>query len=255
MSPQKKPNQPCAVIITAIPLEYQAVRRHLTEQNELTHKGIIFCEGRFQGKENLWRVGLGMSGMGNITSGLITDRAIDCFNPDVMIFVGIAGGIKDVKAGDVVVADKVYNYESGKVGSETVQYRPHIGLADSSFFSRAFNETINEDWKERIFVPDENLIPKVFLKPIATGEKVITSTDSQLYKDIRAHFNDAIAVDMESGGFLTAVHFNEGVKALVIRGISDLIDNKAELDSQGFQEIAADNASAFAFEVLSKYRF
>lgn len=253
--PAKNPDKPCAVVITAIPLEYQAVRRHLNNIKDSPHKGSIFCDGEFTGKENLWRIGVGMSGMGNISSSIVTERAISFFNPDVIIFVGVAGGIKDVNPGDVVVADKVYNYESGKVGSESVLYRPQIGMASHAFFQRAFNETINNDWRERIMVPDDNVVPTIFLKPIATGEKVIASTESALFKDIRMHFNDAIAVDMESGGFLNAVHLNDGVQALVVRGISDLIDNKAELDNRGFQQIAADNASAFAFEVLSKYRF
>ena len=57
---------------------------------------------------------------------------------------------------------------------------------------------------------------------------------------------------MEGFGVLKAADANP-VHALVIRGISDLIDDKAEADAADTQELAARHASAFAFEVLAKY--
>ncbi|MGK7930127.1 MAG: hypothetical protein AB4041_01660 [Microcystaceae cyanobacterium] len=46
---------------------------------------------------------------------------------------------------------------------------------------------------------------------------------------------------------------NQQISALIIRGISDLIEGKGEADKGGFQEIAAHHASAFAFQVLAKF--
>ena len=40
------------------------------------------------------------------------------------------------------------------------------------------------------------------------------------------------------------------LKALVIRGISDLLNNKSETDSEGSQDVAAAAAAAFAFELI-----
>lgn len=56
---------------------------------------------------------------------------------------------------------------------------------------------------------------------------------------------------MEGLGVVSATHINQ-VEALIIRGISDLIDKKEEADANSSQPLAARYASAFAFEVLAK---
>jgi nucleoside phosphorylase len=70
-------------------------------------------------------------------------------------------------------------------------------------------------------------------------------------KFLSSQYSDALAVEKEGHGFLTAVRANPGVEALIVRGISDLIEHKSQTDAEGWQEIAARNASAFAFEVLA----
>ena len=73
-----------------------------------------------------------------------------------------------------------------------------------------------------------------------------------LWNLIKQSYGGAMAIEMEGHGFLAALHTNQRVEALIVRGISDLIDGKREADSANFQAVAARNASAFAFEVLAK---
>ncbi len=95
--------------------------------------------------------------------------------------------------------------------------------------------------------------PNVIIKPIAAGENIVTEKRSEVFRLIKTHYNDTVAIEMEGSGFYTACHANEGVHSLIIRGISDLLNNKVKADKSGYQKIASKNASAFAFEVLSKF--
>jgi hypothetical protein len=110
---------------------------------------------------------------------------------------------------------------------------------------------MSEEWMLRLPQPVPDSKPRVFVEPIAAGEKVVAETRSAVYNFLRAQYSAAVAVETEGRGFLAATRANN-VDALVIRGISDLIDSKSNTDAQGSQNLAATRASAFAFQVLSK---
>src|SRR5262249_50209743 len=107
------------------------------------------------------------------------------------------------------------------------------------------------DWKRRLNAALNHSNPQVFVGPIAAGEKVIASTKSPTATFLRASYGDTLAVEMEGRGFFEGVHINAPVEACVIRGISDLLSGKNKADKSGLQEIAADAASAAAFEILA----
>ena len=244
---------PCAVILTALSDEYLAVRAHLSHlQEEIHPQGTIYERGKFSEPNAVWDVGIVEIGAGNPGAEMEAERAIAHFNPDVILFVGVAGGIKDVALGDVVASTKVYGYESGKA-EHTFKPRPEIGLSAYSLEHRARAEARRNDWLQRLSSVTEP-IPRVFVAPIAAGEKVIASRKSEVFQFLRSNYGDAVAVEMEGLGFLEAARANQQVSAMVIRGISDLIDNKAKVDKTGYQEIAARHASAFAFELLAKLK-
>lgn len=245
-------NLPCAVILTALPIEYQAVRPHLTRLRKETHpQGTIYQRGIFTSQSQLWDVGIVEIGAGNVGAAFEAERAINYFKPIIILFVGVAGGLKDVRLGDVVVATKVYGYESGKANI-TFQTRPEV--ANSTYRMEQYARSVarEDDWLRRIGSSIPEPAPKVFVAPIAAGEKVVGSTRSATWKFLKENYGDALAVEMEGYGFLRVAHANRQVEAIIIRGISDCIDDKTEANAAKTQELAARHAGAFSFEVLAQ---
>lgn len=253
-----------AVILTALGVEHKAVEAHLkpigqsTRLSEEIHpNGTIYTQGQFKAHNCTWNVAVAQIDMGNASAGIEAVRAMMQFNPRVILFVGVAGGIKDVRVGDVVAASVVYGYECGKLVDERTLPRPKLGEADYDLKQRAQAEARKEDWREQIRsgATSSETTPTVYVKPMAAGEKVIASRKAQVYEYLREYYDDAIAVEMEGFGFLKATQQVKNVSAMVIRGISDLIDGKND-DSvepeQIRQEKAARHASAFAFTLLAK---
>lgn len=241
-----------AVILTALPVEYAAVRAHLTNIREIVHpSGTVYEQGVFVANDHTWQVSIAEIGAGNPNAASETERAINTFDPDCALFVGVAGGIKDVRLGDVVVATGVYGYESGKAKLE-FQPRPSVGNTSYALEQRARAEAKKSDWLDRLDSVPSDSAPRVLVGPIAAGEKVVASIHSSALKLLQSNYGDALAVEMEGHGFLTAAHANQRVSAIIIRGISDLIDHKEEADNSGWQEVASRHASAFACEVLAK---
>jgi len=246
-----QPGLPTAVILTALELEHAAVVEHLSAPTaERVERGLIFDVGTFAGRSP-WRVAVAQAGPGNPAAGILLERAVPVFAPDVAMFVGIAGGRKDVRHGDVVAADAVYDYESGRDDED--RYLPRIKTSAPSFalVQRAQAVARRGQWPSRVRPAPPAGGPRAYVKPIAAGGKVIAHNRSATAQLIAAYCGDALAVDMESYGFLRGAYLNEGVATLVVRGISDLLADKTATNDAQWQTIAAHHAAAFAFEVLA----
>lgn len=239
-----------AVILTALAVEQGAVLAHLENLQEVLHEaGTVYRVGSFPSPTTDWTVATALIGAGNAGAAFETERAVKGFDPEVVLFVGVAGGIKDVALGDVVAATDVFGYHSGKAG-DTFTVRPDVGSSSYKLVQRAQAEAQSGDWLARRRAGEGE--PAVVVAPIAAGEQVVASTRSDTYAFIRANYDQAVAVEMEGRGFLEALHANQKVGALVVRGISDLLDGKDVTDDEGWQARASGNAAAFAFEVLGK---
>jgi nucleoside phosphorylase len=234
------------LIVTALPVERTSTIRHLKSVQSVRHEaGNQYTTGEFMS----WQVCVAQVAPGNSSAALETERAVQYFNPDIALFVGIAGGVKDVKIGDVVAGSKMYGYESG-ADREHFQPRPDVFLASYPLLQEANLIAQNDEWLARIPGDLAGQKPRIFVGPIAAGAKVIKSSEGAVAKLLRENYGDTLAVEMEGEGFMRAAHANK-VDSMVVRGISDLLDGKAEADKSGSQDTASNNAAAFAFQLLA----
>jgi len=236
-----------ALLLTALEVEAKAVLRHLEIRQPFVEvNGTIFHVGHF----GRIRVAVAEIGAGNAGAAAIAERGIQYFNPEVALFVGVAGGIKDVRIGDVVVSTKVYGYESGKDEYLGFKPRPDVFVTAHSIEQRALLLRHDESWKMRLR-EGTNEQRRLFVGPIAAGEKVVASKRGAIGQFLRANYSDALALEMEGKGFLEGVHLNHPVQGGVVRGISDLLAKKASADARGSQELASESAAAVAFELIA----
>jgi hypothetical protein len=151
-----------------------------------------------------------------------------------------------------VVATKVYGYEGGRDTATGFAPRPDLQHSAHGLEQRARAVAKTPKWRDRL----NSDLPgpegqKLLVGPIAAGEKVVASKKSDTAKFLKKQYGDALAVEMEGRGFLEAVHIHS-LLGTVVRGISDLLSKKTISDQAGWQERAADAASAVAFEILAK---
>lgn len=236
----------CVVIVTALDVETRAVLRQLGPWTEETVDGTVLYKGTFAD----WSVAVVEVGPGNIAAAAVASRAIGHCGADVALFVGVAGCVKDVRLGDVVVASKVYGYESGKDTSHGFLPRPDLQRSAHGLEQRARAISKGTSWRARLDESISDVDPQISVGPVAAGERVVASTRSATAKFLKKHYGDTLAVEMEGRGFLEAVHVHS-ILGTVIRGISDRLSGKAVADKKGWQKKAADAASAVAFELLA----
>ncbi|MCX5337522.1 hypothetical protein [Streptomyces sp. NBC_00140] len=242
-------------MLTALQVEYEAVRRHLQDVREAElPQGTLIDVGRIPGLN--WDVALAETGPTNTRAALVTQSTIEYFDAEAVLFVGVAGALKDdVRLGDVVVARKVYGYHGGRESVDGFSARPDAWEPAYDVDQLVRSARRNEPWA--FLAPDTRpaILPRVHFEPIASGDVLIGFRASETVRRIRRHYNDAVAIDMESHGVTHAAKMNRAVRALCIRGISDFADpDKTTRDAAGSQETAARNAAAFALRVLRDLR-
>ncbi len=245
------------LVLTALSVERDAVISHLTDVKVEKHPevGTDYHRGVFVSPSGKIDVIVGRTDQTNINAALETERALQHYKPTHAFYVGVAGGLKDVKVGDVVIGSDVIGYERGKAEEMGFKARPQFGASSYELERAANSFAISSTWE----VISTSLVETQYASEItvlsgtiASGEKVDASYKSDLHKHIKENASHALAIEMEGLGFLKVCMTRPSVKSLLLRGISDLVDDKGEMDGKGSQPYASKNVATFLFGLISE---
>lgn len=234
------PRNSTVIILTALALEYEAVLAHLTDSQTLTHPryGTRVKRGWLPGTP--WQVDVVHLGEGNLTAATLTERVLTWLDPEAVLLVGVTGGLKgDVEIGDVVVATKVYSIHGGKQTPDGFLVQPEAWQA---------SQRLEQSARDAL---GDTTDFKAYFEPIVLSDVILADRKTELAQHIRTHYDDAVAIEMESAGVIHAVHLADETGALIVRGISDKADpDKFVEDKARSQARAATNAAAAAVAIL-----
>ncbi|MER5269121.1 5'-methylthioadenosine/S-adenosylhomocysteine nucleosidase [Actinosynnema sp. NPDC002837] len=233
------------VVLTALEVERAAVVQHLVDVRPHRHPtGTIFERGVLAGHPD-HHVVVALTGAGNGAAAVMTERALTEFQPSAVLFVGVAGGLRDwLRLGDVVVATRVYGYHAMRSEDDGDHARPRAYETAHTLEQTARVLARTPAWRSGLPAGQEP--PQVHFEPIASGEVVLNTRTSATARHLSHHFNDAVAVETESAGVAQCGHLHGSTPTITIRGISDFADGaKDAADRGGSQELAARNAALF----------
>jgi cellulose biosynthesis protein BcsQ len=228
-----------AVIFTSQSIEHEAVRKHLFDLQEKTlPDGTEYEVGRFSSRDRHWEVSIVEIEKQNPDVAHEVARAIHALNPSIVLSVGVAAGFGKVSIGDVVVGTNIYGLEKASLIRETVR-------SSRSLTQRARAEARKTDWWKRLGGTLSAPAPTIVM-----GEIVASSALRELPAILPSLFKGMSAFDPGGYNLLSAIHLDRQINTLAIRGIAEMALRSAEADPS----IAAQHASAFAFEVLAKLK-
>tara|TARA_R110002050_G_scaffold57423_5_gene129257 strand:- start:176342 stop:177538 length:1197 start_codon:yes stop_codon:yes gene_type:complete len=195
-----------------------------------------------------------LSQMGLVSAVHATEALIQRYKPRLFFMTGICGGFSDkVNIGDVIVADKSWDWQAGK-WDRNGKLLTALDQKEADQKLLALSRSIGDNLKELNVNETANIAfekQRLHIGPMVSGSSVIASIDIQ--QIFRNQHRKMVAVDMECYGVYYAAAMTGGPKpqVLCVKSVSDLADADKGDDSQKYcSEISARVALNIAIQAL-----
>jgi adenosylhomocysteine nucleosidase len=248
-------------IMGALNEEIKMLKDEMKLTKEIKIAGRVFYLGKLEGKE----IVLVEAGMGKVNAAITSQLLITKFKVEKIIFTGIAGGVSpELGIGDLVIATKVAQHDYGSINPQGFfPFRPgtlpvgEVNIesvyfkTDEKLLNIAMTASVGiklNKLPEGTILSNEERIPKIVSGIIVTGDQFIVSKIKR--KWLFETFN-ALATEMEGGAVAQVCEINN-IPFLLIRSISDLANEDAEINFNKFVDYAAKNSVLLVKKILSK---
>lgn len=240
-------------LLGAFSEEVELLEDSLNNPEIIIHHGHRFVTGIIGNQ----RVVVTLTGIGKTNAAMTAAFVIAHFQPDRLIFTGIAGGVRaDLQPGDIVIGSEVGYHD---VRSVTLTMEPtRQSMHPVSFELNPLYFSADADLLQLAHAAaqaiDLESIPKTERPPLVITGRILTG-DEFIHSALRANtLRDeygADAIEME-GAAVAQVCYQQGIPCIVIRSLSDHADSHAVIDLLAFLSTAARNSARLVRGMLGR---
>lgn len=281
------PHYDYAIITALYENEYEAVEKLFESDHEIFKTGTtIYKSGKLKNTD-IKVVSCFATKTGMVEASIIATEMIHLFSPKYIFMPGVCGGAEDTKFGNVIVAEKVFIFQKGKVsdlkeeaenGDQKIRiyYKneeidknkvtDHAGKKINIIVEKfeSESETIDIDTElVTLLKPELKNIENKINEPYAEHEKIEVQLEpmacSMMVINKEDYFDETIlpierktkAVEMESYGIARASKIANGgkTKSLIFKSVMD----KTKLKDDSYKKKAAYTSAQFLKHLLESH--
>lgn len=225
------------VLIGAMDVEVEFLIANLKDPKKEEISNFVFYKGILENQE----VVVVKSGIGKTMAGVLTGTLVNNY-PKIthIINVGVAGGVKGLNIGDIVVGN---SYVYGDVDLTPAGDYVYGRMANCPFLFNADKELIEKSSDIANHVGTICTTDKFM-----TDDKTINTLIDNYFSDL-----DIYCFDMESTAFAHAAYYFK-IPFIAIRAISDIIGSeKVDDQYENNFELSSLNSNKFIIKLMKKF--
>lgn len=243
------------LIVTATPLERDAVlavERGATAGStwkRLRTMGLWLAVRDFAAEGGTIRIAVTMApGMGNTNALITSAQLVQEYDPRCLSMCGLCAGRRgEVELGDVIIADRMWTYDAGKLRIDVVQGRRTVQeYEDIEMYqmhppewllaAEQFTVDPRADWLD--LRPNAASKPfRIHVGPMASGNLVVE--DPEIFTRLSRSVRQVAGVDMEASAIAALAHAHALPYSIVVKGVADHADENKDDTFQTFAARAA----------------